>query len=410
MSVARTRAPSFSRSDLEPSFSSIETLENRCELKVNTVVSEIMKEAVKYLSDMPPVSNLVERCVRPFIEGTLGRGEQQKEYAFDDQVGDQGHPFSITSRIEWGALVLYVRIPMKCGATKVIFKKIGLRGPRMGPVAYEKRLQVEDGKTIELNGEELVLEVEKRKKLRGKYVASGEVVFFRKKEKNGELKGIESPWADHGDLNAYLRDNELSLEERIDFTRDILKGLCWIHDEKNTVLLDVKPGNMLVFFEKRRKRIRFCDVARSVDKDSFVDDLVTTRAYTPKEALFMGYTASDKIDVWSVGLVIAMIWFGRGVNQFILKGRIGFSDDDFLDPGKRESIEDKWDMLRDQILFSIGQINGDRSVSDLEGRPSKAVWMDIEEFVGRLLKKQEKRPSAQEALKKFRKISKKIEA
>ncbi|VDO01535.1 unnamed protein product [Rodentolepis nana] len=104
------------------------------------------------------------------------------------------------------------------------------------------------------------------------------------------------------DLTDYLRQ---------DMSKQILNGLCYLHNE-NIVHRDLKPANILI---KLPNRLKICDFGLA----RFVDPLILedwryhtpgmgTRNYSSPEILLYSRSYGKPVDLWSLGCLLMELW------------------------------------------------------------------------------------------------------
>ncbi|KAG5671520.1 hypothetical protein PVAND_001714 [Polypedilum vanderplanki] len=120
-------------------------------------------------------------------------------------------------------------------------------------------------------------------------------------------------------LYSKLKDDEnpLSRQNIQSYTRMLLRGLAYLHDEMRIMHRDIKPANLLIN-EHDELRIADFGLARLMyppdDKRKCYSPQVQTRWYRSPEILWGCQTYGPSIDLWAVGLVFAEML--RGVPLF----------------------------------------------------------------------------------------------
>merc|ERR1719160_2263619 len=103
----------------------------------------------------------------------------------------------------------------------------------------------------------------------------------------------EAPWFTLGRLQKVARQLLIALE--------YIHGLCLIHS-------DVKPENILIQ-SYSRCLVKLIDFGSSCFIDDHLSSYVQSRSYRAPEVL-LGLPYGQKIDIWSLGCVLAELWTG----------------------------------------------------------------------------------------------------
>ncbi|KAL7023867.1 hypothetical protein ACKWTF_012820 [Chironomus riparius] len=119
-------------------------------------------------------------------------------------------------------------------------------------------------------------------------------------------------------LYSRLKDEEnpLSRQQIQSYTKMLLTGLAYLHDELKIMHRDIKPANLLIN-EHDVLRIADFGLARLFNPDDSrkcYSPQVATRWYRPPEILWGAQIYGCKIDIWGAGLVFAEML--RGVPLF----------------------------------------------------------------------------------------------
>ena len=128
------------------------------------------------------------------------------------------------------------------------------------------------------------------------------------------------------DLTSAIKKG-LSLEEMIDFTIQICKGINYLHNKSNQKIIhrDLKPGNILI----KNKTIKISDFGESrIKKSNSAQQLSNTfqvrgtQKYLAPEFLedidSDSVQINDKTDIWSLGIIFHQM-YSNGNHPFISK-------------------------------------------------------------------------------------------
>jgi serine/threonine protein kinase len=107
------------------------------------------------------------------------------------------------------------------------------------------------------------------------------------------------------DLHQIIRSSQPLTEEHFQyFTYQILRGLKYVHSA-SVLHRDLKPSNVLLNASCDLKIADFGLARTATDCNSFMTEYVVTRWYRAPELLLSCDTYDAKIDVWSVGCMVA---------------------------------------------------------------------------------------------------------
>lgn len=107
------------------------------------------------------------------------------------------------------------------------------------------------------------------------------------------------------DLHQIIRSSQPLTEEHFQyFTYQILRGLKYVHSA-SVLHRDLKPSNVLLNASCDLKIADFGLARTATDANSFMTEYVVTRWYRAPELLLSCDTYDAKIDVWSVGCMVA---------------------------------------------------------------------------------------------------------
>jgi mitogen-activated protein kinase 1/3 len=107
------------------------------------------------------------------------------------------------------------------------------------------------------------------------------------------------------DLHQIIRSSQPLTEEHFQFfTYQILRGLKYVHSA-SVLHRDLKPSNVLLNASCDLKIADFGLARTETESNNFMTEYVVTRWYRAPELLLSCDTYDAKIDVWSVGCMIA---------------------------------------------------------------------------------------------------------
>jgi serine/threonine protein kinase len=117
------------------------------------------------------------------------------------------------------------------------------------------------------------------------------------------------------DLRTIMLSNDLTMNHRVTYARQILKGLAHMHDV-GILHRDLTPSNIL---GTSKNHLVICDFgqSRKVGKgdEESLTMYVTTRWYRAPEICGCFGIYDEKADVWSVGCILAELLLGRPLFQ-----------------------------------------------------------------------------------------------
>ncbi|KAL9241569.1 hypothetical protein vseg_015669 [Gypsophila vaccaria] len=118
-------------------------------------------------------------------------------------------------------------------------------------------------------------------------------------------------YASSGNLTDYVKKTggRLGVSHVRRFTREILKGLCHVH-ELGFVHCDIKPDNVLVFEDNSVKLADF-GMSRRVEEGGL--GCTGTPLYMSPEVVVGGSEVTGAVDVWAVGCVVVEMVTGGSV-------------------------------------------------------------------------------------------------
>lgn len=132
-------------------------------------------------------------------------------------------------------------------------------------------------------------------------------------------------YAEGGELSQLLLDSTPIPEKNIkSYFLQIMNAVKFIHS-KNIVHRDLKPNNIL-FLDKEQTQITIIDFGISGNCNGMSCEIIkagTVRYVPPELASGDAYSSTPKIDVWSLGIILYLMYF----KVFPFEG----SDNDILD-------------------------------------------------------------------------------
>ncbi|XP_070000008.1 uncharacterized protein [Penaeus vannamei] len=114
-----------------------------------------------------------------------------------------------------------------------------------------------------------------------------------------------------GDLQTLLDEDMVPYErDVISFTRQLLEGLVFIHDQ-NIVHLDIKPQNLVLMGEFPECAVKLCDfeISRVLTPGREVREILGTPDYVAPEILHYE-PITKKTDMWSLGVLTYVLLTG----------------------------------------------------------------------------------------------------
>ncbi|XP_066940052.1 uncharacterized protein [Macrobrachium rosenbergii] len=118
-------------------------------------------------------------------------------------------------------------------------------------------------------------------------------------------------YAAGGDLQTLLDEDRVPYErDVISFTRQLLEGLVFIHDQ-NIVHLDIKPQNLVLMGEFPDCAVKLCDfeISRMLTPGREVREILGTPDYVAPEILHYE-PITKKTDMWSLGVLTYVLLTG----------------------------------------------------------------------------------------------------
>lgn len=115
----------------------------------------------------------------------------------------------------------------------------------------------------------------------------------------------------------------LTLEQRVELTQLLLNALKEQVTDKGIIHRDIKGENILVDLDSKSMQVNFFDFGLSVKANALDGKCCGSPAYAPPEIFFNG-EQTTKIDVFSLGRVLALIWHvDPGSYMLGLENRLG---------------------------------------------------------------------------------------
>lgn len=111
------------------------------------------------------------------------------------------------------------------------------------------------------------------------------------------------------DLNNVLKTQELSEDQIIFFTYQILRGLKYLHSA-NIIHRDLKPGNLTV---NENCELRIIDFGLARSEKEEMTGYVATRWYRAPEIMLKWMHYTKAVDLWSVGCIVAEMYTHRAL-------------------------------------------------------------------------------------------------
>lgn len=106
------------------------------------------------------------------------------------------------------------------------------------------------------------------------------------------------------DLHNVLKTQELSEDQIIFFTYQILRGLKYLHTA-NIIHRDIKPGNLTV---NENCELRIIDFGLARSEREEMTGYVATRWYRAPEIMLKWMHYTKAVDIWSVGCIVAEMY------------------------------------------------------------------------------------------------------
>ena len=146
-----------------------------------------------------------------------------------------------------------------------------------------------------------------------------------------------------GELEAYLKEKKfLSEKEAKNIFKQIYNAVKYIHSQ-NIIHRDLKPNNIL-FKDEEKKNIVLIDFGISGYKNGKNYDKIKagTFRFVPPEILEGNFESNTKIDIWSMGLILYRMIFGK----FPFEGK--------------NNEEIGWKILNEKIDFDVFYNNNNK--------------------------------------------------
>jgi len=104
-----------------------------------------------------------------------------------------------------------------------------------------------------------------------------------------------------------LTDNEVS-----QIAKGMLRGIMYIHDEKNLIHCDIKPQNVIVTDGVNLSKCQLIDFGLAIKNNSNSREgsfNLGTYSFQPPEQMKKEYNYGKKSDIWAVGITIYTLLF-----------------------------------------------------------------------------------------------------
>ena len=145
-------------------------------------------------------------------------------------------------------------------------------------------------------------------------------------------------YAEGGELTQLINSDIEIPENKIkDIFKQIIEGVKFIHS-KNVIHRDLKPNNIL-FLDKEKTHVVIIDFGISGISNGLNKEIIQagTFKFTPPEILSKNnFQSSNKIDIWSLGVILYLMYFKK------------YPFDGINDKEIRKKVE------RDELKFPIG--------------------------------------------------------
>ena len=145
-------------------------------------------------------------------------------------------------------------------------------------------------------------------------------------------------YAEGGELTQLINSDIEIPENKIkDIFKQIIEGVKFIHS-KNVIHRDLKPNNIL-FLDKEKTHVVIIDFGISGISNGLNKEIIKagTFKFTPPEILSKNnFQSSNKIDIWSLGVILYLMYFKK------------YPFDGINDKEIRKKVE------RDELKFPIG--------------------------------------------------------
>ena len=145
-------------------------------------------------------------------------------------------------------------------------------------------------------------------------------------------------YAEGGELTQLINSDIEIPENKIkDIFKQIIEGVKFIHS-KNVIHRDLKPNNIL-FLDKEKTHVVIIDFGISGISNGLNKEIIQagTFKFTPPEILTKNnFQSSNKIDIWSLGVILYLMYFKK------------YPFDGINDKEIRKKVE------RDELKFPIG--------------------------------------------------------
>jgi serine/threonine protein kinase len=167
------------------------------------------------------------------------------------------------------------------------------------------------------------------------------ITIYEAKLLSDNLLYFMTPIAEQGDLEDFMRSNQISIKEALSITNDILNGLNQLHKIPVTfVHRDIKPANILM--AGNIPKVSDLGSIRKIDSvESYSDVSEMTLFYKTPESLNNRHYV--KSDIYQVGLILFQLLGGKinfVIEDYLNKKQIGISHS-IIDMCDKANFEDE---------------------------------------------------------------------
>lgn len=110
----------------------------------------------------------------------------------------------------------------------------------------------------------------------------------------------------------------------------ILRGLQYLHDDKNLVHRDLKPQNILIMDYDDLTKVKLIDFGLAANFDGIICDFKAcgTLLYMPPELINNNFAYTKETDIWAAGIILYEIltnsnpFYEKGESSSMIKARL----------------------------------------------------------------------------------------